>query len=169
MAYVFGILCIILMILSLMLLFIGLPGTWVILGLAGLWAFFVESAAFGWQFFALTVGLAVIGEIVEFLAGHYGTKRYGGSTKGSMGGMVGAIVGGIMCAPILFGFGALPGALAGAYIGCFLVEKGRGMGSREAARAAFGSTLGRFGGFVVKLGIGIGIIWMAAPRIWASM
>ncbi len=166
MTYVFAVLCIALMILSLMLLFLGLPGTWAIVGLAGLWAFFAGGAAFGWQFFALIVGLSVAGEIVEFLAGHFGAKKYGGSNRGSIGGMIGAILGGILCAPIAFGFGALPGALAGAFAGCFAVEALGGKKGKEAARAAWGTTLGRFGGFVVKLGIGISIIWLSVPRIW---
>lgn len=166
MLYVLATICIGLMALSLMLIFLGLPGTWVIIGLAGLWAAFSGTGVFGWQFFSLVVALAAAGEAAEFLAGHYGSKKYGGSSKGSIGGMVGALVGAILCAPLFFGFGALLGALAGAYAGCFIVEKLNGANGHAAARAAFGATLGRFGGFVVKLGIGIGIIWLAAPRIW---
>ena len=169
MLYVPAVICIALMVLSLMLLFLGLPGTWVILGIVGLWAFFVDSAVFGWQFFALLAGLAGVGEIIEFFAGHYGAKRFGGSNKGSIGGMIGAIAGGILCAPLFFGFGALLGALAGGYTGCFIVEKWCGAPAGVAARAAFGATLGRFGGFVVKLGIGISLIWLSVPRIWESI
>lgn len=166
--YAGAVLCTILMILSLILIFLGLPGTWVIIGFVGLWAFFAGAGVFTWQFFALLVGAAVFGEIAEFLAGYFGGKRYGGTNQGSLGGIVGAIAGAILGAPILFGLGALPGALLGCFIGCFLVEKGRGMDSSAAARAAWGATLGRFGGFVVKLSIGVGIIWIAAPKIWES-
>jgi hypothetical protein len=38
-----------------------------------------------------------------------------------------------------------------------------------AMNAAFGATMGRFGGFVVKLGIGIGMIWLIVPRLWSSI
>jgi uncharacterized protein YqgC (DUF456 family) len=161
--------CILLMILSLMLIFLGLPGTWSIVVIAALWSFFVESASFGWQFFALAVGLAGMGELVEFLASYYGAKRFGGSSKGSIGGVIGALVGGFLGAPLFFGFGALPGALAGGFTGCFLLEKIYGATSAAAASAAFGATLGRFGGFVVKLGIGIGLICLSAPLIWESL
>ncbi len=157
------------MILSLMLIFLGLPGTWVIIAIVGLWSFFSEALHFGWQFFALVIGLAGIGELVEFIAGYYGTKRFGGSNKGSIGGIIGAIVGGFMGAPLFFGLGALPGALAGGFAGCFLMEKFNGASSAAAANAAFGSTVGRFGGFVVKLSIGIGIICLSVPRIWESI
>ncbi|MDL2317346.1 DUF456 domain-containing protein [Desulfovibrio sp. OttesenSCG-928-A18] len=168
MLYILAIICIALMILSLMLLFLGLPGNWIILGLAALWTL-VSGTAFGWEFFLPLIGLALAGEAAEFLAGHFGARRFGASGKGSAGGMVGALAGGLVCAPLFFGLGALLGAMAGGFIGCFVVEKGRGAKGAAAARAAFGATLGRFGGFVVKLGIGIGIIWTAAPRIWESI
>lgn len=152
-----------------MLIFFGLPGNWVILALISAWVFFTGAEGFGWQFFALAVSLAAAGEAVEFLAGYYGAKRFGGSNAGSMGGMVGALAGAVLCAPLFFGFGALLGALAGGFTGCFIVEKGRGADSHAAASAALGATLGRFGGFVIKLGIGIGLIWISAPLIWASI
>ena len=166
---VFAALCIALMVLSLMLVVLSLPGTWVILGLSGLWAAFKGGPGFTWQFFALMGGLAVLGEVVEFFSGHYGTKRFGGTNKGSLGGMVGAIAGAIFGAAFLFGFGALPGALLGGFAGSYLVEKGRGMESKAALRAAYGTTLGRFGGFMVKFGIGIGMVWLAAPKVWESV
>ena len=152
-----------------MLIFLGLPGTWVIIGLVALWSFFSGTLHFGWQFFALLIGLAGIGELVEFIAGYYGAKRFGGSSRGSVGGIIGALAGGFLCAPLFFGFGALPGALAGGFAGCFLMEKTQGATSSAAARAAFGSTIGRFGGFIVKLSIGIGIIWLSVPLIWQSV
>ena len=167
--YVLAIVCICLMLLSLMLIFLGLPGTWVIIGITGLWAFLSGAPDFGWQFFVLVLGLAAAGEVVEFLAGYYGAKRFGGSSKGSIGGVIGAIVGGFLCAPLFFGFGALLGALGGGFTGCFLMEKMHGASGSAAANAALGSTLGRFGGFLVKLSIGIGIIWLAVPRILSGM
>ena len=166
MSYVFATICLALMALSLMLIVLGLPGIWVIIGLAGLWAAFAAPESFGWSFFLLVIGLAVVGEVAEFMAGHFGSKKYGGSSKGSLGGMIGAIAGAILGAPLFFGLGALFGALAGAYIGCFTMEKAQGTESRAAARAAFGATLGRFGGFVIKFGIGVAIIWLSFPRVW---
>lgn len=169
MHYFFAIICIALMILSLMLIFLSLPGTWVILALAGLWGFFSGAPEFHWQFFFMLAGLAGLGELVEFLAGYFGSKRYGGSNKGSVGGMIGAVTGAILCTPFFFGFGALPGALAGSFAGTYIMEKSGGMGNNGAIKAAYGATLGRFGGFVVKLGIGMCMVWMSATRIWVSL
>ena len=167
--YILAFTCVILMALSLFLIFFGLPGTWSILGIAVGWSTLVPAPGFGWPFLLFLVCLAVVGEVAEFIATYFGARKYGGSGKGSLGGMIGAVIGGILCAPFFFGFGALFGALAGGFVGCFLVEKIAGVDNPAAVNAALGATLGRFGGFVVKLGIGIGMIWLIVPRLWASL
>lgn len=166
MVYALAVLCILLMGLCLLTLFVGLPGTWGIIGIVALWALLGDSAPFTWSFFALVIGLGILGELIEFAAQYYGAKKYGGTAKGSLGGMVGALVGGIFFAPFLFGVGALLGALGGGYAGCYITENLRGMPSKEAHQAALGCTIGRFSGFIVKLGVGIAIIWLSIPKMW---
>lgn len=168
MLYILAALCIAVMIASLFLLILGLPGNWIIFALTLAWSL-LSGAAFGWQFFVLLLGLATLGEVMEFAAGHFGGKRFGGTGKGSLGGIIGALALGIMCAPLLFGLGALLGALAGGFLGSLIFEKLHGMETGKAAKAAFGNMLGRFGGFLAKLGIGITLIVLAAPRIWGSL
>ena len=158
-----------LMILSLALLVFGLPGVWVMIGLASLWDLVLSDGAFTWQTYTLMLGMAVTAEVAEFLAGHFGTKSFGGSSKGSLGGMVGAILGAILCAPLFFGLGALPGALGGAFSGCLTVELVRGTPTSQAVRAAWGTTLGRFGGFVVKVGMALAILFYVLPIMWATV
>lgn len=167
MAYALAVLSIGLMIASLFLLMLGLPGNWLILGLTLAWSL-LGGEPFGWAFFAPLLALAVLGEAAEFAAGHFGGKRFGGTGKGSLGGIIGAFVLGLACAPLLFGLGALLGALAGGYLGSFIFEKAHGMKTSKALRAAFGTMLGRFGGFLAKLGVGIALVALSAPRIWQS-
>ncbi|MDL2266433.1 DUF456 domain-containing protein [Desulfovibrio sp. OttesenSCG-928-G15] len=166
--YIFAVLCIALMCLSVMLIILSLPGNWVILLIAGVWSFLTGAPEFTWAFFALLIVLAAAGEAVDFLAGYFGAKKYGGSNKGSLGGMIGAIAGAILFAPLLLGVGALFGALGGGFVGCYLVERVTGKPGAEALRAAKGATLGRFGGLVFKLGIAVTLIWLAAPKVWES-
>ena len=165
--FAFG--CIVLMTLSLFLIFLGLPGTWSILGIAVAWGVLTNAPDFSWPFLLFLLCLAVVGEVAEFAATYFGAKKYGGSGKGSVSGMIGAVIGGILGAPLLFGFGALFGALVGGFSGCWLVERLSGKDSAAALNAALGATLGRFGGFVVKLGVGIGMIWLIVPRLWSSL
>lgn len=169
MGYALAVLCYVVMLLSLILLFIGLPGNWVIVIITAAWTFFTDSPAMNWQVMLVMLVLALAGEVAEFLAGHFGTKRFGGTSKGSLGGIIGGLVGGILCAPIFFGLGALLGALAGGFIGCFLFEKMYGMGMGGSAKSALGATIGRFGGFIMKLAVGVTLICLSAPRIWESI
>ena len=69
---------------------------------------------------------------------------------------------------VVAGLGALLGALGGGFLGCWLVERHRGMANKDALRAAFGATLGRFGGFIIKLGVGVTMLVLSIPAIWAS-
>jgi uncharacterized protein YqgC (DUF456 family) len=168
MAYLTAALCIGLMTLCLPLLIFGLPGNWIMLVIAGLWSYF-SGAAFGWSFFIPLLGLALAGEALEFLLGIFAGKRFGGTGKGNIGGIIGGILGGIFGAGFGFGLGALPGALLGAFGGSFVLEKLHGMERNKALHAALGTMLGRFGGFMVKLGIGITIFYLCLTRIWQSI
>ncbi len=163
---VFAVLSTLIMIAAPVLLFFSLPGTWIILLIAGLWSFFSATSPFTLQYFLLWGGLAALGELAEFFAGYFGTKKYGGSSSGSIGGMVGAIVGAIACAPLFFGIGALLGALGGGFVGCFVIERSKGSSTKLAAKAAWGTTLGRFGGFVIKITIAIVMLWHTIPLLW---
>lgn len=168
--YFLGFFVSIILVLSLLLLFVGLPGIWLILIITGIWAFFIQSPSlFSLGFFLPLVFLAVVGEVAEFFAGYYGTKRFGGSSKGGWGGIVGGFVGAILGAAFLFGFGAIPGAFAGAFAGCFFVEKVlNAVSTEQAVNAAWGTTLGRLGGMMVKLGLGIWILYTVIPAIMTS-
>jgi uncharacterized protein YqgC (DUF456 family) len=167
MVYLPAALCIGFMALCLPLLMFGLPGNWVLLIIAALWSS-LSGAAFGWMFFIPLVGLALGGEVLEFLMSWIAGKYFGGTGRGNFGGIVGGLLGGFLGAGFLFGLGALPGALLGAFGGSFVLEKLHGMEGGKAVRAATGTMLGRFGGFIIKLGAGITIFYLCALRVWES-
>lgn len=169
MIYLPAIIVTLLLVLSLFLIFFSLPGTWAILIITTLWSFFFSPQGLGYGLLAILLILAVVGEVIEFAASYFGTKKFGGSNKGSIGGMVGALIGAISMAPILFGLGALVGALMGAFTGCFIVEFFRGVELVPAVRSAWGTTLGRFAGFIAKLGIGVTMLYYSLPAIWQGI
>lgn len=146
---------------------LSLPANWLLLGLLALWRWLhPDGSALDTNFFLLTLGAALLGEVLEFVAQTMGAKKYGSSGKGNFGGIVGAILGAIVCAPFAFGLGALAGALGGAWLGCYLFEIGQGRARAEAVRAAKGAMMGRFLGLSLKTGIGVGILLYASNAIW---
>jgi uncharacterized protein YqgC (DUF456 family) len=153
--------------LVLLLNFFSLPANWMLIALAACWKYMSGSAnQMDFGFFALLVGLALLGELLEFGLLALKAKKYGSSNSGLFAGLVGAIIGAILCAPFLFGLGALLGALAGAWLGCFLMELARGAGPEKAVQAAMGALVGRFLGVVCKCGIGAFILTCIARAIW---
>lgn len=142
-----------------------LPANWIMLGLIALWRFATPySDGMTLFFFVLLVGLAVLGEVVEYVTQIWGSKKYGSSTSGMWAGVLGALVGALAGMPLLFGLGALIGALVGAWGGSYLMERYNGRSDAEARQAAKGALVGRFLGIVVKCAIGammIGLTYRA--------
>ncbi len=140
---------------------VGLPGNWLIVAAAAVYAWLVPAdawTAISWRAVVILVVLAVVGEIVEFAAGALGVSGAGGSRRGALlaivgslaGGVVGLfvglpipVVGSLVSAVVFGGFGALAGAMLGE------TWKGRDFDtSLEIGKAAF---VGRMLGTVAKL------------------
>ena len=145
----------------------GLPGNWLMLILVAVYHFVLPvPSTLGIWYWLIVLGIAILGEVLEFFLQVKQAKKYGSSNTGTVGGVIGAIAGAILLAPFFFGIGAFIGALLGAWTGCFLFELLRGQDTRTAARAALGAMFGRFLGTVCKLACGV-IIWAVTMHyIW---
>ncbi len=153
---------------------VGLPGTWLMLGLAALVEFYdgamlrqADPVTFGWGLLGLCTAIAVGGEILEAGAGAAGTKFGGGSRRGMVGAMLGGILGAILFTPLvpipLIGtlLGALVGTFAGAFIGEASSEHKRHRD--ENLRAAFSAAVGRLAGTLGKTALATGV-WVLLVR-----
>jgi uncharacterized protein YqgC (DUF456 family) len=156
--------------LALLLNLLTLPANWIMVGLVLIWRIAnPHPGAMDALYFICLIGLALAGEVVEFLAQALGTKKYGATNTGMIGGIIGALVGAIICAPFFLGLGALGGALAGAWLGCYLFEILRGRSPAEAWQAAKGAMLGRFFGIFIKCGIGAAMLVLTYKAIWPDL
>jgi uncharacterized protein YqgC (DUF456 family) len=142
---------------------VGLPGNWMLVVAVALYAWIAPSegrADIGWQTVAVLIVLAIVGEIVEFIAAASGVTKAGGSRRGALLALVGSIIGGIvglgiglpvpvvgslLAALVFGGLGALAGAMLGES------WKGRDFdASLEVGKAAFvGRVLGTVGKLIV--------------------
>lgn len=145
----------------------SLPANWLVVGLVVLWRFLnpVPGDMNMW-FFVMLVGLAVLGEVIEFATQAWGAKRYGSSTGGMWAGIVGALAGALLGVPFFLGLGAVLGALVGAWLGCYGLERLRGRSDAEASRAARGALVGRFLGLVIKCAMGVLMLGLVYDAIW---
>jgi len=162
MAY-FGLLLLIIAVLAgWVLTLLSLPGNWVMVAAAAIFAYLAPEGGpdISWTTIAVLGGLALLAEIIEFAAGALGAAKVGGSKRGAvlaaLGSMIGAIAGATFGVPIpVIGsvVGAVLFACLGALGGAMLGErwKGRNLGgSWQVGQAAF---WGRLIGTLTKTAI----------------
>jgi uncharacterized protein YqgC (DUF456 family) len=112
---------------------LGMPGNWLIVGATAVYVAMLpanSAAAIGWPVVLVLLGLAVLGEVLEFVAGVLGVARMGGSRRAAFFGLVGSLVGAVVGlfvgvpipvvgslagAVVMASLGALVGAVAGEY------------------------------------------------------
>jgi len=150
---------------------IGLPGNWFIVGAATIYSGLMPPESRGgldWTLVGILAGLALLGEVLEFVAGAAGVKKAGGSRGGIIlaliGSFVGAmaglfvgvpvpVVGSVIAAVLFAGLGALGGAMLGESLA------GRNWTtSWQIGKAAF---WGRLFGTVAKVLIGTILVGVA--------
>jgi hypothetical protein len=168
-AFVLVVACAIAWLLSL----VALPGNWVVLALAAIFAWLFPAGEAGRGMTWITIGflavLAVVGEIIEFAAGAAGAAKHGASRRGValsiVGAMAGSIAGIVVGAPIpvLGSFVmALFGGAAGAFLGAYVGEAWKGRPEDARLAAGRGAFAGRIWGTVGKLAAGVVMLAIVA-------
>lgn len=156
---------------------VQIPGAWIFLGLAlaveamdGLYLPPGERTTFAIPVWITGIGLAVLGELLEFAAGAIGLKRGGGSRRGLIGALLGGLLG-IFLMPF-FAFvpvlGALLAVLLGTFLGALVGELSHERSTAKAAfRPALWAALGRLLGTTGKVALTI-VIWLVftASAFW---
>ena len=142
----------------------ALPGNWLIVAFAALYASFLPEdidPRVSWTAVLVVLALAVVGEIVEFLAGAAGAAKQGGSRRGVVLSVVGAVVGSLAGAAIaspipIVGplIGAVGGGALGAFAGAYQGEADIGRPHAERVAIGKGALVGRLLGTAGKLIIG---------------
>ncbi len=168
---------------------VGLPGLWIMLGAGLLYWILLPAGGIGLLTFSVAAIIVVVAEVLEFtIAGNY-TRKYGGSQRAAWGAIIGGIVGAIVGVPIpILGslVGAFVGTFAGAFVGEWTTQRARthdvtsdrgevnrASGDisthRSATRAATGALLGRAVAAAVKSGLGVLVaIWFLLAAIFGG-
>jgi hypothetical protein len=163
MTYLWAAAIILLNTLGLILVPLGLPGTWLMVAVSAGASWASGSWIISVPVLCVLVGLALAGEVVEFATGAIGALRAGSTWRGSVGalaaGGVGAFVGTFAIpVPVV---GSVLGACAGAFLGGLAGELWGGKNLERSLDVGKSAFLGRFLGTLTKLGVGI-VIWCIA-------
>jgi len=138
----------------------GLPGNWLMVAAAALYAWLTPTTGptqITWITLLVMTVLAFGGELAELVAGVWGARRAGGSRRAAIfslvGSMAGALLGASLGLPIpLIGppVAALLGGALGALAGAAFAEQSRGETSRHSLRVGIAAFLGRLLGTGAK-------------------
>jgi len=139
---------------GLLLVPLGLPGLWVMVGGVLAYGALTGFRTVGIATMAIVLGLAFLGEIVEWWVGFGLTERYGGSRRSGWGALVGGIVGAMVGVPVPL-VGSVIGAFLGAFAGAALFEYTVSRTTTVAVRAGWGAVLGRAAGGAAKIALGV--------------
>jgi hypothetical protein len=133
---------------------VGLPGTWLMLVAALLYGPLTGVESVGTVTLVSVFLLALVAELIEFSLSLKYTSRYGGSRRAGWGAILGGIVGAVVGLPLPL-VGSIMGAFAGAFLGALVAELSTGSGRGKATEAAKGALMGRVVATAVKCSIGV--------------
>ncbi|MCE2882498.1 MAG: DUF456 domain-containing protein [Planctomycetaceae bacterium] len=156
---------------------VGIPGAWIVLAAAiaidcldWLWLPSGSPLTFHPLTLAAAALVAGLGELLEFLGGAAGARRFGASARGVLGALVGGLIGaiaGTLLVPILV-VGTLVGALAGTAAGAIAGELLGGKRSlQETLRPATGAVVGRVVGTLLKLPMAAAVLVILSVAAFA--
>ena len=147
------------LLLSLLIIPLGLPGTWVMLA-AGVGYSLLVPQSIGMVALVGTTIIAIVAEVFEFtLSGKYALK-YGGSRRASWGAIIGGTIGAFVGVPVPL-IGPIIGAFAGSFLGALVAEVSRGTGVTGSTRVATGALIGRAVAAAMKVAAGLVIaVWL---------
>ena len=159
------VLLVLVLLLSLALIPLGIPGTWMMVaaGLAFLWI--SPAAHFGWWVIIGCGAVALVSEVLDFVVAARYTRKFGGSSRAAWGALLGGVVGAIVGVPVPI-IGSVIGALVGSFAGALVGEYSVGASHNDAARAATGATIGRAIAMGLKVGAGLVIaVWLLGAAL----
>jgi uncharacterized protein len=151
--------------LGLLMIPFGLPGTLVIFAGALGYKLLVPMGHIGWFTVFVMGAIMIVAEGLEWVLTARFTRKYGGSRRAGWGAILGGMVGAFLGVPVPI-VGSVIGAFVGAFIGAFAFEFSRGSGHGTATRVAWGALVGRVTAAALKVAFGLVMaVWLIAVAI----
>lgn len=147
------------LVISLMMIPLGLPGLWIMIASAFVFRLVVPGSI---GLFTI-IGIIVLGILAEWweftMAGKY-ARKYGGSRRASWGAVIGGTIGAIIGIPVPI-IGSIIAGLLGAFAGALVFEMSKRQEGGNATRVATGAMIGRAVAAAMKTGIGVVVaVWV---------
>lgn len=149
---------------GLLLIPLGLPGLWLMIGVLAVAAL---AGSVGWLTLVSLVGLGLLAELSEYVAVQRFSVRYGGDNWTFGGAVVGGIAGALIGTPVPV-VGSLLGLVLGTFGGAVAVTLYRTRNLDESMRVGRGALLGRAAAAALKTLAGLVTLGVGAATLLAS-
>jgi len=140
--------------------YLGLGGNFIVLGLALVHALITGFDPIGWPLLAVLLGLALLGELIEFVLGNFYVLKKGASGLGTFGGFAGGLSGAVAGNSLLPVAGAVVGSFVGAFLGCVVGEFWQRQRLEPSLRIGTHAFVGRMLAILVKHGLGLVMVFL---------
>ena len=117
-----------------------------------------DAVPMNWSFLIITLVIAILIWLLDYIIPALGTKKFGGSKYGMIGTSVGLLVG---------LFSPIPGGIIlGPFVGAFIGELINKSDSKTALKAAFGSFLGFLTSTFIKFMVALIYLGLFIAKLW---
>lgn len=140
---------------------LGLPGVWIMIGILTVATALDEVA---WWVLLGLVGLAGLAELAEYALVKRTAERYGGSRKAFWGAIAGGFVGVVVGFPVAV-IGPLVAGMVGTFLGAAAVALWETRELRAARRIGWGALVGRILAAGLKTAAGLAILLVGATSL----
>ncbi len=150
-----------------LLIFLGVPGSWIALVSILIFDIATGFSTVGWVLLVVMAGIAVLGEIVESFLGLVYVAHKGATKWGVLGAFVGGLAGAIGGTVVFPFIGSIIFGLVGAFAGAVIFEYVYYKSLDRALQTGFFAFIGKIGAMLVKFALGLIIIGIFIYRSWS--
>jgi uncharacterized protein YqgC (DUF456 family) len=150
-----------------LLIFAGLPGGWIGLGVIVIFDLASKFSVVGWPWLIVMVVLMAIGEVIEAVLGSAVALKKGASKFGAVGAFIGGIVGAILGTSVVPVIGSVIFGLIGAFGGAVAAEYILYSRMDEALRTGFWAFIGKLWAYFAKYAIAMAILVIFVSLSWS--
>ncbi len=139
-----------LLIIASLFVYLGLGGSFIVLGLAVVHALVTGFDPITWKLLLIMLGLALFGELLEFIIGTFYVAQKGATKSGVAAAFIGGLVGAALGNTVVPIIGAVVGSFLGAFAGAVLGEYYRNNKLEPSLRVGAHAFLGRILAMMIK-------------------
>jgi len=152
-----------------LLVYVGLGGNFVVLGLALLHALVTGFDPISWQLLLILLALALAAEGIEFVLGTFYVAKKGASRYGIIGAFCGGLLGAVLGTPLVPIVGSIVGSFVGAFAGAILGEYYAQRRLEPSLRIGTHAFIGKLVAILVKHAFGLAMIVLILKATWPAI